>query len=255
MKSQKEGIGERFQQETKYHPGKLNGAGIDWSKKPSTFKDHASSLAIFPLPEPDITGDPNLWRLLYSRRSRREFDPQKELSARRLATLLWATQGVTARYGELLLRTAPSAGGLYPIETYIFLRRVERFEPGIYHLRPQGFDLELLKRGDISRELVEASLSQQMVARAQVTFIWTAVVARSRWKYRERAYRYIYLDAGHIGENLYLAAGAMGLGCCAIGAFFDDLVNELIGVDGKEETAVYMAAVGWLWPQREVKEV
>jgi SagB-type dehydrogenase family enzyme len=77
-----------------------------------------------------------------------------------------------------------------------------------------------------------------------VVFIWTAVVARSKWKYGERAYRYIYMDAGHIGQNLYLAAVALGLGCCTIGAFFDDEVNEILNVDGTEETAVYMGVVG-----------
>jgi len=75
-------------------------------------------------------------------------------------------------------------------------------------------------------------------------FIWTAVVQRSKWKYKERGYRYIYLDGGHIGQNLYLAATALELGCCTIGALFDEEVNELIGVDGTEETVVYMGAVG-----------
>jgi SagB-type dehydrogenase family enzyme len=71
-------------------------------------------------------------------------------------------------------------------------------------------------------------------------------VERSRWKYRQRAYRYIYLDAGHMAQNLYLVAEAIGLGVCAIGAFFDDKVNSIIGVDGLEETAIYLATVGWL---------
>jgi SagB-type dehydrogenase family enzyme len=83
-----------------------------------------------------------------------------------------------------------------------------------------------------------------MVMESAVVFIWTAVVARSKWKYGERAYRYIYMDAGHIGQNLYLAAVALGLGCCTIGAFFDDEVNEILNVDGTEETAVYMGIAG-----------
>ena len=95
------------------------------------------------------------------------------------------------------------------------------------------------------RDVAEAALGQTVVLAAQVTFIWTAVVERSRWKYRQRAYRYLYLDAGHVGENLYLAAGALGLGCCAIGAFYDDRANGIIGVDGAEETVIYLATVGW----------
>jgi SagB-type dehydrogenase family enzyme len=118
-------------------------------------------------------------------------------------------------------------------------------QQGIYHFRPYAFDLELLKSGDFSRDLAQAALGQDMVAHAQATFIWTAVVERSKWKYRQRAYRYIYLDAGHIAQNLYLAGTASGLGICGVGALFDDAVNSLIGVDGREETIVYMATVGW----------
>ena len=131
------------------------------------------------------------------------------------------------------------------METYLFLRAVEGLEPGIYHFRAHVFDLELLKKGDYSRELTDAALGQMIVMGAQVTFIWSAVVERSRWKYRQRAYRYVYLDAGHIAQNLYLAAEALGLGACTIGALFDDRVNSIIGVDGIEETVIYMATVGW----------
>jgi SagB-type dehydrogenase family enzyme len=241
-------IGERFQQETKYDPDTMEGHTLDWSRQPEPYKNYEAPLATIPLPEPDCQGDPNLWQLLYSRRSRREYDAGQPLTPEKLSALLWATQGVTARYGEVLFRTAPSAGGLYPVETYLFARAVEGFEPGIYHFRPQTFDLEFLKKGDLARKLAEAALGQMIVKTAQATFIWTAIVERSRWKYRQRAYRYIYLDAGHIGQNLYLAGGALGLGVCAIGAFLDNKVNSIIGIDGVEETVIYMATVGW--PQK-----
>jgi len=102
----------------------------------------------------------------------------------------------------------------------------------------------LLQERDVTPALCKAALDQTMVMESAVVFIWTAVVARSKWKYGERAYRYIYMDAGHIGQNLYLAAVALGLGCCTIGAFFDDEVNEILNVDGTEETAVYMGIAG-----------
>jgi SagB-type dehydrogenase family enzyme len=239
------GVGDRFQQETKYDPGKLRGHTLEWSRRPQPYKDYKAPLAIISLPKPDTTTEANIWRLLSSRRSRRDYDARRTLRPEALSALLWATQGITARYGETLFRTAPSAGGLYPVETYLFLRAVEGLEPGIYHFRPHGFDLELLRKGDQSRELARAALGQMMVMDAQCTVIWTALVERSKWKYRQRAYRYIYLDAGHIAQNLYLAAEAMGLGVCAIGALFDDKVNGLIGVDGVEETVIYMASVGW----------
>ena len=145
----------------------------------------------------------------------------------------------------MYFRTAPSAGGLYPVETYLSVRSVEGLESGMYHFRPLNADLEFLKRGDYARALANAALGQGMVADAQVTFIWSAVLERSKWKYRERAYRYIYIDAGHIGQNLYLAAEALGLGSCTIGAFFDEDVNSLIGVDGINETVIYLGCVGW----------
>ena len=83
-----------------------------------------------------------------------------------------------------------------------------------------------------------------MLQEASCVFVWTAIVKRSKWKYRERAYRYIYMDVGHIGQNLYLAAASLGLGCCTVGAFFDEEMDRLIGVDGKEEISVYLGAVG-----------
>jgi SagB-type dehydrogenase family enzyme len=245
MKPPREKIGERFQKETKYDPDAMEGHALDWSRQPKPFKDYKAPLAIVPLPEPDLTGNTNLWQLLARRRSRREYDGGRPLTTEKLSALLWATQGVTARSGEVLFRTAPSAGGLYPVETYLLVRAVEGLEPGIYHFRPHAFDLEFLKKGDLARDVAEAALGQTVVLAAQVTFIWTAIVERSRWKYRQRAYRYLYLDAGHVGENLYLAAGALGLGCCAIGAFYDDRVNGIIEADGVEETVIYLATVGW----------
>jgi len=238
-------IGEKFQQETKYDPNKPMGYGLDWNRRPKSYKNHESPLAYIPLSDPDMKSKANLWQLLQHRRSRREYTTKRNLKQNLLSALLWATQGVTAKYGEFLFRTAPSAGGLYPVETYLFLRAVEGLEPGIYHFRTHVFDLELLKKGDYSMELTDAALGQTIVRDAQVTFIWSAVVERSKWKYRQRAYRYIYLDAGHIAQNLYLAAEALGLGACAIGALFDDSVNDIIGIDGIEETVIYMATVGW----------
>jgi SagB-type dehydrogenase family enzyme len=77
-----------------------------------------------------------------------------------------------------------------------------------------------------------------------VSFIWTAVIQRSRWKYQQRAYRYIYLDAGHACQNLYLTCEALGLGCCAVAAFDDDAANKILDIDGKKEFVIYLATVG-----------
>ncbi len=238
------GIGERYQQETKYSPDVLHGRKRQRHRRAEPFKEYEEPLAVIPLPEPDFSGGADLWQAMKHRRSRRAYSQETALPADVLATLLWATQGISAGKGEFLFRTSPSAGALYPVETYLSVRAVETLQPGLYHFRPQHFDLEFLKKGDRSRELTAAALAQNMVQQAHVTFIWSAIVARSTWKYEDRAYRYIYLDAGHIAQNLYLAGEALGLGVCAIGALFDDEINRLLDLDGTEETIIYMAAVG-----------
>lgn len=237
-------IGGRFHEETKYTAGHM-GYGLDWQSMPEPYKNYASPIGTIALPEPPTGRAANLWEVFGRRRSTRAFSPERSLSLGLLSLLLWSTQGITAKEGEWSFRAAPSAGALYPIETYILARAVEGLEQGIYHFRPHMFDLEFIRSGDFAMPLAEAALGQDMIRQAQATFMWTAIVERSRWKYRQRAYRYIYVDAGHIAENLYLAGTAAGLGVCAVGAFFDDQVNGLIAIDGVEEVTVYLAAVGW----------
>jgi SagB-type dehydrogenase family enzyme len=212
---------------------------------PERYKSYPESTPRVRLPAAELSPDAGLWETILRRRSVREYSRNTALPLETLSVLLWATQGITAEAGDFQLRSAPSAGALYPIETYLMARAVEGLQQGIYHFRPYAFDLEFIRPGDFSRALAQAALGQDMAAEAQVVFIWSAIVERSRWKYRQRAYRYIYLDAGHIAQNLYLAGTATGLGVCGIGAFYDDPVNELIGVDGKEETVLYMASAGW----------
>jgi SagB-type dehydrogenase family enzyme len=240
----KRGIGERFQEETKYTPDNIGGHSLDWEHMPKPYKSYPEATQTITLPEPRIGNAGYLWEIISKRRSVRNYSLDPALPLGTLSTLLWATQGITAASGKFQFRSAPSAGGLYPIETYLLVRSVEGLRQGFYHFRPLPFDLEFIKPGDFGRGLAEAALGQRMIADAQVVFIWAAVVARSKWKYRQRAYRYIYLDAGHIAQNLYLAGAAAGMGVCGIGAFFDDRVNALVGLDGVEETVLYMASVG-----------
>jgi SagB-type dehydrogenase family enzyme len=124
------------------------------------------------------------------------------------------------------------------------VNRVEGLSPGIYHFSVKKAQLVLIKEGSLGQECSRAALGQAIIEEAACIFVWTAMVERSKWKYRERAYRYIYMDAGHIGQNLYLAATALGLGCCTVGAFFDEEMDQLIGIDGKSEISVYLGAVG-----------
>ncbi len=185
----------------------------------------------------------DLWQCLGQRRSQRSYQ-ERPLTRDELAALLWASQGATYASRGYLLRAAPSAGALYPVETYLAVNRVEGVEPGIWHFQVPDFSLELLKAGDFRHSLVGAGLSQGFLGDAGVVFIWTGVLNRAMWKYRERAIRYLFLDAGHICQNLMLAATALKLGVCPVGAFFDGEVERLVQVDGVEEAALYLAAVG-----------
>lgn len=161
-----------------------------------------------------------------------------------MAALLWAAQGVTARQGPYLLRTAPSAGALYPFETYVILNRVEGMEPGLAHFDPTAFELRRLRAGNLSEELVDGCLRQRFLAWASAVVVWTAVAERCIWKYGDRATRYIGLDLGHVCGNLLTAAAALGLGGCPVGAFLDDPMNRLLEVDGEREYVFYLASAG-----------
>ena len=121
---------------------------------------------------------------------------------------------------------------------------VENIEKGIYHYNIKNHLLEEIKLGDFGEKLAHSALDQEMCADASVVFIWTAVFRRSKWKYQQRAYRYIYLDAGHIAQNLALAAASITCGSCEVGAFFDDEVNSILGIDGIEESAICLSVVG-----------
>ena len=238
-----EGIGDQYQRETKYIRGRMGGGFLDWSKRPEIYKRCERRGGEILLPEPQWEGGAPVWAVIKKRRSQREFT-QEPIPLAHLSQLLSATQGITRTASGHPFRACPSAGCLYPIETYLVVNRVDGLMPGIYHFYVPKHLLEVLTEGSFGRDLAEAALGQDMVRTASVVFVWTAVVERSKWKYKERGYRYIYLDAGHIGQNLYLAATALDLGCCTIGALFDEDVNQLIGVNGQEETVVYMGAVG-----------
>jgi SagB-type dehydrogenase family enzyme len=237
-----EGIGEHFQGETKYIRGKLPVGYLDWRKKPESCKTYPDVPKV-KLPAPEKAGGMPIWEAVGRRRSVRDFR-NSPVSTEDLSQLLWASQGVTKVMGEYALRSVPSAGALYPVETYLSVQMVEAIEAGIYHYSVREHELELLRTGDFQAAVSEAALDQGFLAEAAVVFAWTAVFARSKWKYKERAYRYVYLDAGHIAQNVALAAVALGLGSCQIAALYDDEVNVILGVDGKEESIIYMTALG-----------
>jgi SagB-type dehydrogenase family enzyme len=238
-----EGIGDLYHQETKYRREAMSRGGLDWAHQPSPYKEFHNAIKYFPIRPIDQKSGKSLWEAIAQRRSVREFSEQS-ITFSELSQLIWATQGITTKSGGFEFRASPSAGALYPIETYLGVNRVEEIPSGIYHYNVKEAQLILLKEGHFGPELCQAGLGQEMLEEAACVFVWTAIVGRSKWKYRERAYRYIYMDVGHIGQTLYLAATALDIGCCAVGAFFDEEVDRVIGVDGKNEISVYVGAVG-----------
>lgn len=236
------GIGDSFQRETKYQRGRLPGGWLDWASKPETYKRYPAAPKV-QLSPPQPTGGAPVWDAIRQRRSVRTFQdtPLKEAE---LSQLLWAAQGITRTVRGFGLRTAPSAGALYPVETYLVVHSVEGIEPGVYHYAVETHELDQLKVGDFRAAVARAALDQKIAHRANVVLVWTALFERSKWKYKQRAYRYVYLDAGHIAQNVALGAVALGLGSCQIAAIYDDEANALLGVDGVSESAIYMTVVG-----------
>jgi SagB-type dehydrogenase family enzyme len=243
MNRGREGIGDLYHQETKYRREAMPRGGLDWAHQPPPYKEFTYALRHFSIRPPEQKGGPSLWETIAQRRSVREFS-DRPLTFSELSQLIWATQGITLRAWGFEFRASPSAGALYPIETYLVVNRVEEIPAGLYHHNVKEAQIILLKEGRLGPEICQAGLGQQMLEEAACVFVWTAIVQRSMWKYRERAYRYIYMDVGHIGQTLYLAAIALNLGCCTVGAFFDEEVDRVIGVDGKNEISVYLGAVG-----------
>jgi SagB-type dehydrogenase family enzyme len=127
----------------------------------------------------------------------------------------------------------------------LLINRVEGLAPGLYRfLAIEHKLLEVDLKPGLADRMVDACLQQRFVKSSAATFIWSAVVYRMAWRYTERGYRYLHLDAGHVCQNLYLAAAAIGCGACAIAAFDDEAVNQLLGLDGEEQLAIYLATVG-----------
>lgn len=205
------------------------------------------ALPLIPLPDPKTLAMPamDLRTAIDRRQSIRAYqgDP---LSLEELSYLLWCTQGVKAvTKRPSTLRTVPSGGARHAFETYLMVRAVTGLEPGIYRFLAIPHALQLVKPGPQTvRDVTELCGDQKMVELSAVTFIWTAVPYRMIWRYNQRAYRGLFLDAGHVCQNLYLAAEPINCGVCAINAFFDDEFNAYLGFDPAQQFVIYCASLG-----------
>lgn len=223
---------------------RIAGRKVDFASEPPRYKAYPDAVAVA-LPPPGALNiaPADLWKALHERRSLRRY-AKEPLSLNQLSALLWACQGVTARQSHYLLRTAPSAGALYPFETYVFINDVEGLPKGLAHFDLVNFRLEVVREGSMGPDLAKAALNQRFLAAAPAVFAFSTVPGRAAWKYGDRASRYIGLDLGHVCQNLSLAAVGLGLGSCAVGAFLDREVNALMGLDGVTESIFYLCPVG-----------
>jgi len=239
-------IGKKFIEWTKYSslgPSEQM-KGI---RQPPLEKDYDKSKNKIQLRSPDEFkfNNVNLTEAIKNRKSIRSYSRQF-VSIDELSYMLWCTQGVKRVIpGHAIFRTVPSAGARHAFETYLFLKNVEGIPPCLYRfLTIEHRLLEINQSQELSDKIKHACLGQDMIKESAVIFIWVAVVNRMTWRYGERGYRYLYLDAGHVCQNLYLCVEAIKCGACAIGAFDDDEMNQIIGLNGKDEFVIYLATVG-----------
>ncbi len=187
------------------------------------------------LTRPNLKSGTPLVETLANRRSVRAFTAE-DVTVEQIGQLLWAAQGITeTRWG---LRTAPSSGALYPLETYVVL------PSGVYHYNPHRHELTRRIKGDRRRELQMAGMGQGAIGKAPAVFVFTAVYERTAAKYGERATRYVDMEAGHACQNLLLQAAALSLGGVPIGAFSDARMADVLKL-AKNETPLYLVPVGY----------
>lgn len=199
------------------------------------------------LPEPSLETDREFAELLFERRSTRSFSGES-VSRATLSKLLWCGCGTTREHPESgkEFRTYPSAGGTYPVETYVGILDGADVDSGLYYYHPGDHALRVLRTGEtVADELRDSFAGEAADPRdAGAVFALTGAFWRSKAKYGPRGYRYTLLEAGHVAQNVYLASAAFGLGCVAVGGFYDDALNDVLDVNGVNEATVYALAVG-----------
>jgi SagB-type dehydrogenase family enzyme len=199
------------------------------------------------LPAPETIRVPplDLREAIEHRRSVR-FYVRKPLSLEEFSFLLWCTQGIkTVSGAAATFRTVPSAGARHAFETYVMINDVDGLERGLYRYLALYHQIQPVNLDPAIGILIEKGcMDQQFVLRAGAVFLWTAVPYRMTWRYGERGYRDLHLDAGHVCQNLYLAAEAVGCGVCAIAAFDDDVMAKILGINDTDQFLIYVATVG-----------
>lgn len=218
---------------------------VDMDRRPLRFRTYAGSQRV-DLPRRDFALKAPLDDILQRRRSVREF-VLGPLGLTAVGQLLHASYGLRGyRHVDeqwAYDRYSPSAGGLYPLELYVATQAVEGLPDGVYHYDARAHQLELMYTALVHSQVADITIGQQMIRDANLVIVISAIFERTMWKYGQRGYRYVWLEAGHLGQNLHLVSVALGLGAVAIGGFFDDEMNRLLELPG-EEDAIYLVCVG-----------
>ncbi len=200
------------------------------------------------LPNPNVSGDVSIEEVLNARRSVRQY-ADSSMSINEISQLLWAAYGVTKSYESPTslrggLKTSPSAGALYPLELYLVAWNIDQLENGIYKYFSEDHSLKLVMSGDKRDELSTAAWDQSWLRDAAGAIVYSAVFSRTTDKYGERGKdRYVCMDVGHSAQNVYLQGVALRIGTCAIGAFNDNKLKELINMP-EDETPLYIMPIG-----------
>ena len=210
--------------------------GCDWRERPRP--ERVAEITI-ELPKPLTEGKMSLEETLLKRRSIRDYTDQP-LTLFEVSQLLWAAQGVTTEWGG---RTAPSAGALYPLETYLVVGKVKDLAPAVYQYLPKKHQLVKVLDGDLRAELAKAALGQSWVREGAINIVFTAIYERTTGKYGERGIRYVHMEVGHAAQNVYLQAVALELGTVVVGAFNDQQVIEILNLPVNEHP-LYIMPVG-----------
>lgn len=202
---------------------------------------------IIPLTEPELFPDIqiNFLEMVELRSTVRQYS-KMPVTYKELSYLLWCTQGVKMGLPDCASkRNVPSAGARHPFETYLYIQNVEGLSPGLYrYLAFEHALLPMKTAAEVGDAFRLAFNSRNMAGNNAVTFMWDAVVERMTYRFGARAYRYLFLDAGHVCQNLYLAAQTVKIGVCGIGEFYEDRLHQVLGLDGQKEFIVYAASVG-----------
>lgn len=216
--------------------------------QPELQKPYDKDAKIMKLPVVDgsIVKKQDIHKCIMDRKSHREFK-KEQLTIDELSYLLWATQGVKEIRGDnyATVRPVASAGARHPFETYLAINNVEGLKKGIYrYLALEHGLLFLYEDKNLKENISEGTLGQKFAGTAAVNFIWSCIPYRGEWRYDRLSHKVMLIDAGHICQALYIACEALGLGNCAIAAYDQNLMDEMVKIDGEDEFVVYMSPVG-----------